>query len=317
MPAIARENDHDSGGGTIIDGISDSVFVNGKGVALIGATQSKHEPGDNHNSSHITDGSSSVFINGKNVAWVGSNTACGHQIIEGSDNVFVGSDNASSTVLEPGIILISGNKVYLHSPEGLSAQKRDEIAFNPALASNHEGADQPNQTDPEPINCSKFKDVITTVDMQLQVSRYFTLSTIKSIPVAQRGLTAGQIACNWSVLCQEVLDNVYDQFKFKFNSGFRSLEYNRSIGSKDTSDHCIGAAADISLGSQAENIQMFKYILTSGLPFSQLIFEGQWIHVASGGASPKGNARIMYTFSGRGPISAGQNGENLPSSLKP
>lgn len=317
MPGLVREGDHDAGGGVIIDGISDTVFVNGKGVALVGATQSQHEHGNEHTSSHITDGSSSVFINGKNVAWVGSNTECGHPIVEGSDDVFVGDDSAAAPVSEPGIVLIAGNKVYLASPEGVKAQKRDESNFSPALASNHEGDDVVGQTEPSSAGCSQFKDNITTEDMKIQVSRYFALSTIHSIPVAQRGLTAGQIACNWLNLCQKVLDPVYDNYKFKFNSGFRSLTYNRSIGSKDSSDHCIGAAADISLGSQTDNIAMFKYILSSGLPFSQLIFEGNWVHVAFNGAGPKGNARVMYTYSGRNPVAAGHNGENLPANLKP
>lgn len=157
------------------------------------------------------------------------------------------------------------------------------------------------------------------VDQKKQISKHFRLSTIMRQPIdtPERKLRDWQIANNWVRLCRNVLDPIYDRYKFTFNSGFRDIAYNRKIGSTDGSDHVTGAACDISMGSQAANIELFKYIVKSGLPFSQLIFEGNWIHVAHGGAGPMGVARVMWTFNGRAPFGkAGTNLASLPPSLK-
>jgi hypothetical protein len=157
------------------------------------------------------------------------------------------------------------------------------------------------------------------VDQKKQISKYFRLSTIRRKPIdtPERKLRDWQIANNWVRLCRNVLDPIYDRYKFTFNSGFRDIPYNRSIGSTDGSDHVTGAACDISMGSQAANIELFKYIVKSGLPFSQLIFEGNWVHVAHGGAGPMGVARIMWTFNGRAPFGkAGTNLAALPPTLR-
>jgi hypothetical protein len=165
----------------------------------------------------------------------------------------------------------------------------------------------------------EFSQPITDDDMRKQISKYFRLSTIRRKPIdtPERKLRSWQIANNWVRLCRTTLDPIYDRYKFTFNSGFRDIPYNRSIGSTDGSDHVIGTACDISMGSQAANITLFKFILTSGIPFSQLIFEGNWVHVAFGGAAPLGPARVMWTFTGRAPFGkAGTNLAALPPTLK-
>lgn len=165
----------------------------------------------------------------------------------------------------------------------------------------------------------EFTQAITDEDMKKQISRYFRLSTIRRKPVdtPERKLKSWQIANNWVRLCRNTLDPLYDRYKFNFSSGFRPIPYNRSIGSTDGSDHVIGAACDITMGSQQANIQMFKYILTSGIPYSQLIFEGNWVHIAFGGAGPLGPAKVMWTFTGSAPFGkAGTNLASLPPNLR-
>jgi len=64
------------------------------------------------------------------------------------------------------------------------------------------------------------------------------------------------------------------------NSAYRSQEVNKSIGSKPTSQHCIGCAADIKVpGLTPDNI--VKEILKTNLEYDQLIREfDSWVHIS-------------------------------------
>jgi uncharacterized Zn-binding protein involved in type VI secretion len=317
MPSAIRKDD-DQAGGTLIEGSPD-VIVNNKSSVRLGDAVAGH--GDcPHCSATMSEGSSTVLVNNKPMSFQGNQASCGHTA-SSSSNVIVGDSSfAAAGVTPPGVDIVGGTPVYQDNTAGRGALKQQEDSVDPGIASNHEGADPPGQVESTPLSCNELPTEFTKDDLLKQISKYFTLADAKMTFVAQRGFTAQQIACNWVNLCVKILDPVYDNFKFKkgpLNSGFRTLTYNRQIGSKDTSDHTKGAAADISLGSQEMNKVMFKWILSSNLPFSQLIFEGNWVHVAFNGNGPKGNARVMYTYTGRRPISAGNNGENLPADLKP
>ena len=64
------------------------------------------------------------------------------------------------------------------------------------------------------------------------------------------------------------------------NSAFRSHDVNASVGSKDTSDHRRGCAADIRVPGMTPD-EVTKAIIASGLPFQQVIREfDRWTHVA-------------------------------------
>lgn len=64
------------------------------------------------------------------------------------------------------------------------------------------------------------------------------------------------------------------------NSGFRSHAVNTAVGSKDTSDHRRGCAADIRVEGLTPD-QVTRAIIASGLPFAQVIREfDRWTHVA-------------------------------------
>jgi len=64
------------------------------------------------------------------------------------------------------------------------------------------------------------------------------------------------------------------------NSAFRSESVNGAVGSKNTSDHRRGCAADIRVPGMTPD-EVIKAIINSGLPFQQVIREfDRWTHVA-------------------------------------
>jgi hypothetical protein len=64
------------------------------------------------------------------------------------------------------------------------------------------------------------------------------------------------------------------------NSGFRSKQVNDSVGSKDTSQHRIGCAADIRVPGMTPN-EVVKAIIASDIGYDQLIREfNSWTHIS-------------------------------------
>jgi hypothetical protein len=64
------------------------------------------------------------------------------------------------------------------------------------------------------------------------------------------------------------------------NSGFRSKQVNDSVGSKDTSQHRIGCAADIRVPGMTPD-EVVRTIIDSGLPYDQIIREfNSWTHIS-------------------------------------
>ena len=80
------------------------------------------------------------------------------------------------------------------------------------------------------------------------------------------------------------------------NSAFRSKAVNDAVGSKDTSQHRIGCAADIRVPSMTPD-QVVRAIIASGLPYQQVIREfDRWTHVSianQAGDIPKKQALII------------------------
>ena len=74
------------------------------------------------------------------------------------------------------------------------------------------------------------------------------------------------------------------------NSAFRSKQVNDAVGSKDTSQHRIGCAADIRVPGMTPD-QVVKAVIAAKLPFDQLIREfDRWTHISIPN-DPKGKAR--------------------------
>lgn len=118
--------------------------------------------------------------------------------------------------------------------------------------------------------------------------KYFTLKEmINSNTAKSKGIdntpTWG-VVLNLLELVQNVLDPIREAYKkpITVNSGYRCIELNRAIGSKDNSQHILGLAADITVGSREANKQLFEFIQSNIKEWDQLINENnyQWIHIS-------------------------------------
>jgi zinc D-Ala-D-Ala carboxypeptidase len=64
------------------------------------------------------------------------------------------------------------------------------------------------------------------------------------------------------------------------NSAFRSKQVNDAVGSKDTSQHRIGCAADIRVPGMTPD-EVVRAVIASSLPFDQVIREfDRWTHIS-------------------------------------
>tara|TARA_Y100000114_G_scaffold151406_1_gene168080 strand:+ start:233 stop:682 length:450 start_codon:yes stop_codon:yes gene_type:complete len=86
-----------------------------------------------------------------------------------------------------------------------------------------------------------------------------------------------------TVLCENILQPIRDQFgAFIVSSGFRCIDLCEAIGSKSTSQHAKGEAADFEVPG-VDNYTLAKWI-EENLEFDQLILEyytggnSGWIH---------------------------------------
>ena len=76
------------------------------------------------------------------------------------------------------------------------------------------------------------------------------------------------------------------------NSAFRSKQVNDSVGSKDTSQHRTGCAADFKVPGMAPD-QVVRALIEAGLPYDQLIREfDAWTHISISDA-PRRQALII------------------------
>ena len=80
------------------------------------------------------------------------------------------------------------------------------------------------------------------------------------------------------------------------NSAFRSKAVNDAVGSKDTSQHRLGCAADIRVPSMTPDA-VVRAIIASDLPYDQVIREfDRWTHVSitnTAGGTPRKQALII------------------------
>jgi hypothetical protein len=80
------------------------------------------------------------------------------------------------------------------------------------------------------------------------------------------------------------------------NSAFRSKQVNDAVGSKDTSQHRVGCAADIRIPSMTPD-EVVKAIMASDLGYDQLIREfDRWTHLSitnTAGAAPRKQVLII------------------------
>jgi len=80
------------------------------------------------------------------------------------------------------------------------------------------------------------------------------------------------------------------------NSAFRSKQVNDAVGSKDTSQHRIGCAADIRVPGMTPD-EVVKAVILSGIGYDQLIREfDRWTHISVpsvAGGNPRRQSLII------------------------
>lgn len=80
------------------------------------------------------------------------------------------------------------------------------------------------------------------------------------------------------------------------NSGYRSILVNNLLGSKPTSQHTKGLAADIICPSFGTPKDIIKKIISSDIPYDQVILEfDRWIHISfcEEGSKPRKQALVI------------------------
>lgn len=117
--------------------------------------------------------------------------------------------------------------------------------------------------------------------------KYFSIKEMtKSNTATAEGIdnTPDQtITNNLIKLIEAVLDPLREWYgkPIIVNSGYRCEALNKAIGGAKSSQHMLGEAADITVGSKEENEKLFDYI-KDNLEFDQLINESDfsWVHVS-------------------------------------
>jgi len=119
----------------------------------------------------------------------------------------------------------------------------------------------------------------------MNISPHFSLSEFTASQTAvRRGIdnTPSPAALENIVRTAQLLESVRELFNkpIRISSGFRSLNLNRAIGSKDNSQHVRGCAADFTvIGVELDKVM--DYIIVNKLPYDQLIREfNSWIHIS-------------------------------------
>ena len=78
----------------------------------------------------------------------------------------------------------------------------------------------------------------------------------------------------------EEVKTLLDGKPIMVNSAFRSAQVNAAVGSKDTSQHRVGCAADIRVPSMSPD-EVVKAVIASGIGYDQIIREfNSWTHIS-------------------------------------
>ena len=119
----------------------------------------------------------------------------------------------------------------------------------------------------------------------MNLSPNFTLEELTASEVAQRkGLDKTPNANETANLVRtaELLEQARSLLNkpILVNSAFRSKPVNDAVGSKDSSQHRIGCAADIRVPGMTPK-QVVQACIDGGIPFDQIIEEfGSWTHIS-------------------------------------
>lgn len=82
------------------------------------------------------------------------------------------------------------------------------------------------------------------------------------------------------------------------NSGYRCKSLNQAVRGSKTSEHMTGLAADIICPRFGTPLEVCRAIAAAGIPFNQVIHEGQWCHVSFPSPGLAGNNELLTAHFG-------------------
>jgi hypothetical protein len=117
----------------------------------------------------------------------------------------------------------------------------------------------------------------------MNLSEHFTLEELTHTDHRQFDNTPNDAELANLTRLADVLESLKEAVGGKpvmINSAFRCKQVNDAVGSKDTSQHRSGCAADLRVPSMTPDA-VVKAVIASGLPFDQLIREfDRWTHIS-------------------------------------
>ena len=117
----------------------------------------------------------------------------------------------------------------------------------------------------------------------MNLTEHFTLAELTTTSHRQFDNTPNETElANLQKLAEflEQVKELLDGKPIMVNSAFRSKQVNDSVGSKDTSQHRTGSAADIRVPGMSPDA-VVRALVASDLPFDQVIREfDAWTHIS-------------------------------------
>ena len=119
----------------------------------------------------------------------------------------------------------------------------------------------------------------------MKLSEHFTLEELTASDTAARlgidNTPPTHAIENLKRLCALLEDVRHAVGKpIRISSGYRCLKLNHAVGSRDTSQHLQGCAADIKVQGVTVD-ELMKVIIGAGVKFDQLIREfDSWVHIS-------------------------------------
>ncbi len=117
----------------------------------------------------------------------------------------------------------------------------------------------------------------------MNLSEHFTLEELTHTEHRELENTPNEIElANLKRLAEflETVKGVLGGKPIMVNSAFRSKAVNDAVGSKDTSQHRVGCAADLRVPSMTPD-EVVKAIIASGIGYDQVIREfDRWTHIS-------------------------------------
>lgn len=116
-----------------------------------------------------------------------------------------------------------------------------------------------------------------------QLTNHFTLEELTHTDHREFDNTPNEVEKANLMRLAEFLEQIKDLLggvPIMVNSAFRSKQVNDAVGSKDTSQHRVGCAADLRVPNLTPD-QVVKKIMASNLEYDQVIREfDRWTHVS-------------------------------------